>query len=168
MYCVYKITDLRNNEIIYIGKTKDFNRRKYYHFSQTFQQVQRYMYDNDRSNFEMTVVKDNIETNKEALIIEDELIVELNPIMNVNRSGLVSKELEYHKEYQKKYRDDHSEEYKEYHKEYRNSHSEIYKAYQKEYQKEYRKKHIEEYKAYQKEYKKSHKSEQSAKSVELW
>lgn len=91
-YCVYKILDLRNDQVVYIGKTCNFNKRKSAHFTQDKRPVDQYMFEQDRHNFEMTIIQNNIESNDEALKVEDAYILEYQPIMNKNRSGNIKKD----------------------------------------------------------------------------
>lgn len=131
MYTIYKITDLRTDQIIYIGKTIAFNVRKSMHFTQSKYPVDKYMLDEGRDNFEMTKIQDNVKTNEEAVKIEDQYIVELNPKMNKQRSGNISADMkEYKNEYYK------SEKWKEYMKEYMKEYekSEKCKEYRRQYQ----------------------------------
>lgn len=140
MYCVYKITDLRNNDIIYIGKTKDFNQRRSYHFTEDKTPVQKYMLNEGRDFFKMEIIQDCIETDDEAVQIEDKYIVEIKPIMNKNRSGNI-------------YKNDPDSYIREYQK------SEKWKEYQSTYQKSYRAANHQEYLAYQKAYREKKKLE---------
>lgn len=157
MYTVYKITDLRTDEIIYIGKTNNFDWRKRDHFRKDKQSVDKYMLDEGRDNFEMTKLQDDIDTNDEAVKIEDNYIVELKPMMNKLRSGHIKidnpneyyrvyakseKQKEYMKEYHKQYRQ--SEKYIEYHQ------SDNYKARRCEYMLEYKK--SDKYREYQRQW----------------
>lgn len=133
MYYVYKITDLRKNDIIYIGKTKDFNKRRSHHFTDDKSHVDKYMLNEGRDFFKMEIIQDCIETDDEAVQIEDKYIVEINPIMNKQRSGNIYKNDpdSYMREYQSKYQK--SEKRKEYKKAYREAHYQEYLAYQKAY-----------------------------------
>lgn len=140
MYCIYKITDLRSDEVIYIGKTKDFNSRRSFHFTQSKCPVQKYMLDEGREHFEMTKLVDDIETNDEAVKLEDQYIVELKPLMNKHRSGNIKKDdpKEYRRNYYREYNK--SEKQKEYKREYKRQYnkSEKQKEYMREYNRQYR------------------------------
>lgn len=128
-YCVYSITDLRNDEIIYIGKTCNFKQRKYQHFGHNETLIDKHMFKEGRENFEMSIILDDIETNDEAVIIEDIYIVECQPLMNIRRSGNIKKDdpNKYSREYEK------SDKRKDYRKEYYNS--DKWREYHKEYNK---------------------------------
>lgn len=119
-YCVYKIVDLRTDEIIYVGKTSNFKHRKYYHFTQDKTPVQKYMLEEGRDKFEMTKLIDDIETNDEAVKIEDAYIVDLQPIMNKNRSGNIMKDdpKEYYRAYQRDYYSNDIDKWRKYARDY--------------------------------------------------
>lgn len=145
-YCVYKILDLRTDEIIYIGKSCDFKMRKSAHFTHDKRPIDKYMFDEGRHNFEMSIIQDNIETNDEAVKIEDNYILEYQPFMNKQRSGNISKDLkeyhntdkwrEHHREYLRDYRN--TDKWREYNRNYQKS--EKMKEYYREYNKSDKKK----------------------------
>lgn len=132
---MYKIVDTRNNQIVYIGKTNNFDNRKSNHFSQDKQHVDKYMLDEGRSNFEMTIIQDNIETNDEAIRLEDSYITEYQPLMNKQRSGNVFNDdpKQYMKDYKREY--EKTDKRRKYIREYQKS--EKWKDYQREYQRQY-------------------------------
>lgn len=126
-YCIYSIVDLRTDQIIYVGKTYDFVKRKRAHFTDDRRHVDKYMYEEGRDNFEMNVVLDNIETNDEAVRLEDTYILEYQPNMNKCRSGHIEKDDPngYMREYNK------SDKQRNYYKDYHNT--EKYREYQRQY-----------------------------------
>lgn len=139
MYCIYKITDLRNEKVIYIGKTNNFNKRRCSHFTQASRPISKYMLEQGREHFEMTKIVDDIETNDDAVKLEDHYIVELNPIMNKYRSGNITADMkkyniereksEKRKEYKKTYQPEYQRQYQK---------SEQWREYKKEYQRQWR------------------------------
>lgn len=156
-YCVYKITDIRTDEIIYIGKTCDFNRRKSEHLTQNKQCVDKHMADEGRENFEMSIIQDDITNNDTAVKTEDACIVEYQPIMNKQRSGHIEKDdperymRDYHstekyRNYQGDYQRDYqkSEKWRDYQRDYYST--DKWRDYHKEYNKS------EKYREYQRQY----------------
>ena len=145
--CLYYIKDIRTDKIIYIGQTENYKRRKYHHFGQKERPVDKYIYEQGRENFTMerfdidcSNMSDNERKQK-----EDELIITYDTInngFNKNRSGMISNNIEYYKEYLKNYYKN-TEYYKEYLKKYQKT--EHYKEYKKQYQKDYYQKHKEKY-----------------------
>lgn len=134
--CLYYIKDNRNENIIYIGQTKDFKQRKYQHFGNNKKQkIDAYMFTEGRENFSMNIFEDIDCTNMsddEILKKEDELIQYYDTInngFNKLRSGLISKTKENKNIRSKKYR--HTDKAKEKRKQYRQL--EKYKEYQHEY-----------------------------------
>ena len=135
--CLYYIKDIRTDEIIYIGKTKDFEERKHGHFTLKRNPIDKYMYEEGRKNFSMenfTYIDCTNMTDDEILNKEDELILYYDTInngFNKYRSGAISNDMreykknyymrEYHKitEYQKQYYQEHKEKYREYLRQWR-------------------------------------------------
>ena len=148
---LYYIKDLRDDNIIYVGKTKDFERRKYQHFKDNRSYIDKYMYEEGRDNFEMLPFTDDdysIKSDEELLKTEDKKILELKPIMNKKRSGLIEKNdpKKYNREYQKteKWKEYlNTEKCKEYNKKYFQEHREYYNEYYREYRKQRKAKLIE-------------------------
>jgi len=143
---LYYIKDLRDDNIIYVGKTKDFERRKYQHFGNKKKQpIDLYMFEQGRDNFKMLPFTDDdysIKSNEELLKAEDKKILELQPLMNIRRSGLIvnNDPKKYHREHSNQYYKN-SEERKKYFNEYHKS--EKYKEYRREYRKQRKAKLIE-------------------------
>ena len=141
--CIYYIKDLRTDNIIYIGQTKDFKQRKYCHFGHKKEPVDKYMYEEGRENFTMNYFKDIDCTNMtddEILNKEDVLILNYNTInngFNKYRSGKISNDMkEYKKNYMREYQ-------KEYHREYMKKYYQEHKEYMKKYYQEHKEKYIE-------------------------
>ena len=143
---LYYIKDLRDDNIIYVGKTRDFERRKNQHFGNKKKQpIDLYMFEQGRYNFEMLPFTDDdysIKTDEELVKAEDKKILELQPLMNIRRSGLIVNKdpKKYHREYSNQYYKN-SEERKKYFNEYHKS--EKYKEYRREYRKQRKAKLIE-------------------------
>ena len=98
------------------------------------------MFEQGRDNFKMLPFTDDdysIKSDEELLKAEDKKILELQPIMNKKRSGLIEKNdpEKYNREYQK------SEKRRKYQREYHKS--EKYKEYRREYRKQRKAKLIE-------------------------
>ena len=137
---LYYIKDLRDNNIIYVGETKNFEQRKYFHFKDNRSYIDLYMFEQGRDNFKMLPFTDDdysIKSDEELLKAEDKKILELQPIMNKKRSGLIEKNdpEKYNREYQK------SEKRRKYQREYQKS--EKWKEYRREYRKQRKAKLIE-------------------------
>ena len=108
-------------------------------------------------NIQHIVLYENL-TYEDALKIEDSLIIsgwEKGNCINKRRSGLVSKDDVYIREYQREY-------HREYHREYREENREKYNEYHREYREENREKILE----YQRQYRKRKKLEKQLKEVE--
>ena len=73
--CVYLIKDLRNNKIIYVGKTNDYDKRKYCHFKYNTQFIDLYMFDEGRDNFEMIPVDFDYTNISESVIFPTGLLI---------------------------------------------------------------------------------------------
>lgn len=79
--CIYKITDKRTGKVIYIGQTKDFDRRKSAHFASNKTLIDSFMYEQGRENFEMNIILDcSNKTDNEINCLETQLITEYDTI----------------------------------------------------------------------------------------
>lgn len=101
MYCIYKIENTINKKF-YIGKTKDFERRKVRHFWELehnkhhSQYLQRAFNKYGKENFKMYKVEDNL-TEDEATDLEEKLINETyNENYNVSKISSGGDLLRYH------------------------------------------------------------------------
>ena len=93
------------------------------------------------------------QSKEDALKIEDSLIIsgwEKGNCINQQRSGNISKEEGYYREYRREYREENREKYNEYQREY-------HREYQREYQREYREQNKDEFRKYQREYRRKNK-----------
>jgi len=149
---IYKIEHNENKELLYVGHTTQYTRRKAYHKSQV-DQSDRKIYKMIRENggwdsFEMKPIMEySCENKVQACIQEEKSRVELQANMNAI-SCIYNEKLQ--KENRAKYRQVHLEERHEKAKEYYQEHKEERKAYRKsikEEQKEYKKKWYAENKA---------------------
>lgn len=154
MKCIYAIKDLRDDHIIYIGKTKDFKRRKANHFCKKKCPIDLYMFNEGRDNFSMDIIIEYIESDvsdEDLLKLENWFIEKydtLNNGFNIRRSGGISKNI-------KEYRFQNKEYFKEYKKEYYSKNKEYFKEHIKEYyskNKEYKKEYNRQYRLQNKEY----------------
>ena len=132
---IYYIKDLRNDKIIYIGQTIDYEYRKKYHFYNKTTPIDLYMFKEGRNNFLIEMFTDidciNL-SNEERKVKEDELIVYYNTIndgFNKQRSGNSFNKNEYEKNYQK------SEKWKKHLQNYYQMNKEYIKERSKEYYK---------------------------------
>lgn len=153
--CVYYIRDVRNNKIIYIGKTINFENRKKCHFSDKRNSIDKYMFEEGRENFEILPFDDidYINTSDDELLKkENELILyydTINKGFNKRRSGNIFKDnpREYYKEYYKVYNkelyrnnSDYRKRRSEYHKEYYQKNKEILNTKNREYRRKMKEK----------------------------
>lgn len=152
MYIVYTIKDIREDRVVYVGKTNDFKIRKRDHL----------WLRTNTSDWLSVIGTDNVEiipaaefdSEEEALKYEDELITQYDSInngYNKNRSGLIESGRK------SKYRQEWNQEHPEYNKEYYRDNIDkekerVKKYYQEhtEYWKERNK--TEEYKQYHRDY----------------
>ena len=105
-------------------------------------------------NIQHIVLFEN-QTKEDALKIEDSLIIsgwEKGNCINQQRSGNISKEEGYFREYQREYREENREKYNEYQREYHREYQRQYREQNKDefrkYQREYRRKNREKYNEY--------------------
>jgi len=124
---IYKIQHIENLELLYIGSTTNFNKRKQYHKENcntiTNKKYNFLVYKMIRDNggwdqFKMIIIKEYpCETKTELLIEEDRLMMELKSNMNNNRAYLTDNDRkERDKLRTKEYRKNHPEQYKQYDK----------------------------------------------------
>lgn len=114
-------------------------------------------------NIQHIVLFEN-QTRENALWIEDFLIEtarEDGVCINKNRSGFVSKDEDYQREYQQNYyeqnKDKKREYLREYYREYREQNKDNYREYQREYQQEYYEKNKDKLIQYSREYREQNK-----------
>ena len=164
---IYKIQHVDNPELLYVGSTTDFTRRKYSHkwrcnntnSKEYNMKIYKMMRDNGGFDcFNINIIKDFPCNNKqEALIEEDRCMREMKANMNMIRAYTTPEERQaYYKHYyelnkeeiaerHKQYALEHKEEIAERHKQYRLEHIDKILEYNKlhknkilEYQKQYR------------------------------
>ena len=100
------------------------------------------------NNIQHIILFEN-QSKEDALKIEDSLIIsgwEKGNCINQQRSGNISKEEGYYREYRREYREENREKYNEYQREY-----------QREYHREYREQNKDEFRKYQREYRRKNK-----------
>ncbi len=54
---IYGIKDLRNDQIVYIGQTKQFEERKRHHFNDNTQHIDKHIKSNGTENFDMFIIE---------------------------------------------------------------------------------------------------------------
>jgi len=178
---IYKIEHTDNPELIYIGSTTNFIKRKYNHKkccnNENDRDYNKNLYNMIRKNggfneFKIMIIKKYPCNNKTELLIEEEKNrKEYQANLNSCRAYRTNEEK---KEQQKEFRENNKEQIKEYIKEYRENNKEQIKEQIKEYQKKYnednkdkKKEQLEEYykqnkeqiKEYQKKYRKQNKEQ---------
>ena len=141
---IYSIVSKTNENLLYIGSTTDIRKRKATHKSHCNNEKDKEytfrLYAMIRANggwdaFDMKPVKEFPCENKIQLVIEEERIrKDMNANLNTHKSYITEEEKkEYHKEYDKEYRQQNKEHYAEYKKEYRQQNKERIAEYKKEY-----------------------------------
>jgi hypothetical protein len=148
---IYKIEHESKPELLYIGSTTNFIKRKYSHKKGCNKEkdnaynikLYQMMRENGGFNeFKIMVIKNYPCNNKIELLIEEEKHrKEFKAILNTNKAYLTDDEKkeqnkqnkEYQKEYQAEYRQENKEEIKEYDKEYYEKNKEQIKEKSKEY-----------------------------------
>ena len=140
IYTVYTITDIYTKKVIYVGKTKNFKKRKQQHLqlkTNTKQWIS--MIGVDNISIDSVHIFNN---NIDAIRYEDELINKYHTITNgynKQRSGNVYKDdnyiKSYNKQYKKVYRTEHNAEMIQYDKQYRAMHRDEMNEKKREYRK---------------------------------
>ena len=155
---IYKIQHIDNPELLYVGSTTDFTKRKYQHKSccsnDNAKDYNYKLYQMIRENgnwdmFNMVVIKPFPCQNKqEALTEEDRYIREMKANMNGQRAFITPEDV---KERDKQYRLEHKDKILEHNKQYRLEHKEQMKQYYLEHKdkiadqmKQYRLEHKDE------------------------
>ena len=130
-----------NDDVMYVGCTCDFMKRKSAH-----KKLRRTIpTDVDLSLITFNIIAE-FDNKEDALLAEDENIIKYGTLAkwNKNRSGLVRNSTDYHKkryeekkehilEMNRRYKEEHKEYCKAYKKEYRETHKEKYAEYQRRY-----------------------------------
>jgi intracellular sulfur oxidation DsrE/DsrF family protein len=146
---IYHIRHMESKEVVYVGSTTNFSQRKAKHkylWNKEGKEFKYPIYCHIRDNggfdyFEIIPIKSLKLENKTELIIAEQ--VEIDKHRNLVNRQKAHMTIEEHKEYDKKWREEHKEELKEYNKQYYQEHKEIINEKNKEYQKEYREEHKE-------------------------
>lgn len=77
---IYAIKDIRTDKVIYIGQTKQFERRKQHHWRDNIQHVDRYITEEGTNNFDMYVLEEINDPNVKILELENHYIQLYNTI----------------------------------------------------------------------------------------
>lgn len=104
---IYAISDIRNNKIIYIGQTKQFNERKRHHFKDNTQDIDKYITESGPENFSMYILEEIEDPNIKILDLENYYINKYDTInsgFNKHRSG--GKQSKYNKEQTKLHKEE--------------------------------------------------------------
>jgi hypothetical protein len=128
--CIYKIEHIENENLIYVGHTTDFNKRKSRHKSNCKNENSKvfnyklYLMIRDNGGFDMfkmiEIEKYPCNDKREAEKRENEIMKELNTSMNTNQSYLTEEEkIKKIKEKGRKYRENNKEKIVEYNKIYK-------------------------------------------------
>jgi len=151
MICVYHIINKETDEVLYVGSTKDYNKRKKDHRNLWYKEkynhpIYKYIREND-IQYDMKPIKTFDTYNKEELLQEEQEEIEkhINLLNSHNAFGF---NIEKNKELTKKYREENRDKLKELNKKWREDNKELLK--------EKRKKYIEENKYTVKETKKKY------------
>ena len=151
---IYKIQHEDNSELIYVGHTTDFTKRKYQHkhfstcLTNSKHNLKVYKMIRDNGGWEcfrmIEIKKFSCNDSNEACAEEDRIMQELKPIMNSQRAytGLTTQE--YNKQYnidnvdvikeqQKQYNINNVDKLSEIHKNYRINNNEKIKVYRRQY-----------------------------------
>ncbi len=163
---IYKIQSIDNPELLYVGSTTDFTKRKYVHKSDCHNpngnKYNYKLYQMIRDNggwdmFNMVIVKEfPCENKRQVECEEDKLIREMKSTLNSQRAFVTPEDIV---EYNNQYRIEHKEQKAEYDRHYRIEHREQIAEYAQlnserisEYQKQYRIEHKEQRAEQQKQY----------------
>ena len=154
--CIYAIKDMRSDNIVYIGKTKNFKQRKYAHFGHKESSVDLYMFKQGRENFEIIIIQKYTDNDSDEFlrVKEQEYIEKYDTIkkgLNKNKSGNVQSQNP--KKYLENYRISNKDKLKEKHRTYYN----LNKSKIQERQKLWNDKNEEHLRQYQHNYYLTHK-----------
>ena len=136
---IYKIQHIDKDELLYVGSTTDFRRRKNTH-KQSCKRGTIKLYEMIRDNggwdkFNMVVIKEFCcENAEQARAEEDRIMREMKANMNSYRAYLTEEErTQQNREYSEQYRENNKEKIKEYDEQYREQNKEKIKQQNKEY-----------------------------------
>ena len=180
---IYKIQHVDNDNLLYVGSTTNFTKRKYQHKFKCKTNKAK-VYEMIRENggldcFNIIVIKEFPCKNKQELLIEeDNLMRQMKTTLNTLRAHLTDEERTIQNAINsKEYRKTNQEQIKEYRKTNQEQIKQQKKQYRKrnkeqilQQQKEYKEKHKEQILQQQKEYRKRKKQEEEAQQIleELW
>lgn len=137
VYYIYKIVNIENNDLCYIGHTKCFESRKTVHKSHTKSSpALLYRTIRDNGGWEkwlmscVEVCPEEIDTKRKAEAREEDWRLKLSANLNNNRCFLTDDQRkEYQCSYSKDYRDRNPEYYRNYSKKYREEHPQYFKEW---------------------------------------
>jgi len=137
VYFIYKIVNVENNGLCYVGHTKCFESRRTVHKSHSKNApalLYRTIRDNGGwENWNMSCVEvcpEEIDTKRKAEAREEEWRERLSANLNNNRCFLTEEQKkEYARDYSKDYRDKHIEYYRDYSKEYRQKNPDYFREW---------------------------------------
>jgi hypothetical protein len=166
--CIYKIEHIENDNLVYVGHTTNFYKRKAHHKSDCINENRKsfnfklYQMIRENGGFEMfkmiEVEKYPCNDKREAMRREDEVMKELKADMNTYRAFLTQEEKkEVHKEYGKKYWEENKGRFSECRKEYLKQYYDIHKENISEKGKQYRFDNNEKIKEREKKYRETRK-----------
>ena len=121
--CIYAIKDKRNDKVIYIGETVNFQSRKQHHLRDKERPIDYYMYVQGRDNFKISVLEElNEDLSKEEMKNKEQYYIDkfdtYNNGLNKRKSGNISKTKDYNKNRTKKSRELNPDHYKQYNDNY--------------------------------------------------
>jgi hypothetical protein len=142
---IYKIQHIDKDELLYVGSTTDFRRRKNTH-KQSCKRGTIKLYEMIRDNggwemFNMVIIKEFCcENAEQARREEDRIMREMKANMNMIRAYLTEEErTQQNREYSEQYRENNKERIKQYQEQYQEQYrKEENKEHRKEYDKQYR------------------------------
>ena len=157
-YVVYQ--HVTPDGMYYFGQTNNIKRRwssngAGYKGTSLYPYIEKYGWDNIQH-----IVLFRDQTKENALFIENFLIEtarEDGVCINKNRSGNISKEEDYYRDYDQKRSDKRRGYLREYYREYREKNKDNYREYQREYQQDYYKQNKDKLNQYQREYQRKNK-----------
>lgn len=149
VYYIYKIVNIENSELCYVGQTKCFNTRRATHKSSVAENpglLYKTIRDNGGwENWNMTCIEvcpEEIDTKRKAEAREETWRQKLSANLNNNRCFITEEQKkEYYNTYSREYRDKNAEYYRNYSREYRKNNPDYFTKWRQrnpEYHNEWR------------------------------
>jgi hypothetical protein len=149
MFSIYKIEHKTNPDLVYVGSTSDFNRRKRQHKrrcnSSELKVYQMIREHGGWNEFDMVELNQIECTKLESRQEEDRVRIQLNARLNMIRAVA---DPEYHKQYQEKYYEQNREQLLEKQKQYQEQNQEQILEYKKQYREQNQEQLLEKQKRY--------------------